>query len=183
MVKMHKIQSHSLRYTVHTNHFTVTRKIMAMPHPLLRRAQVEGAPLIDGKTATFVWRGRQAPSLVGDFNCWDPSTALKLRRVAPGLWAAALDLPRNAYMEYIYLSGKEHTLDPLNPRLTPNGLGQKNNFFYMSEGAPSPLLEPPRGPRGTVTRHFMLSLGPDLRGEFVGRRREVHFYRPPAAGP
>src|SRR5512147_405779 len=89
MVKMHKIRSPSLRYTVPASHFTVTREIMTMPHPLLRRAQVEGAPLIKGKAATFIWRGRQGPRLVGDFNCWDPSTAMKLERVAPGVWAAA----------------------------------------------------------------------------------------------
>ena len=43
-----------------------------MTRELLKRAQVEGAPIIEGDSATFIWRGRGVPQLIGDFNRWDP---------------------------------------------------------------------------------------------------------------
>jgi enterochelin esterase family protein len=154
-----------------------------MAHPLLKRARAAGAPLIEGETVTFVWRGRRAPGLVGDFNEWEPARALPFEPVAPGLWAASLNLPRDAYMEYSYLCGGERSLDPLNARQTPNGLGEMNNYFYMPESGPSPLLEAAAGLRGQMLRRIMPSQGHDLRGEFMGRQRQVWFYQPPAAEP
>jgi enterochelin esterase-like enzyme len=154
-----------------------------MRDPLYRRALAEGTPLREGETATFVWRGRQAPRLMGDFNRWVPDTALPLDPVASGVWALSLDFPRDAYLEYAFLCGDERILDPLNEQLTPNGFGQMNNFFYMPEGAPSPLLAPSPGARGKVTRRVMVSAGHDLKGEFIGKQREVYFYQPPVAEP
>jgi hypothetical protein len=72
-------------------------------HPLLERALAEGTPLIEGKTAAFVWRGHRPPKVMGDFNRWNPARALELKPVGPGLWAGALDFPRDTYMEYICL--------------------------------------------------------------------------------
>jgi enterochelin esterase-like enzyme len=154
-----------------------------MTHPLLERAEVEGTPLIDGETVTFVWRGRRPPTLVGDFNRWNPDQAVVLEAVVPGVWMGMLNFPRDTYMEYSYLGDDGNMVDPLNARLTPNGLGQTNNYFYMPEGAPTPLIQTARGPRGKVIRRMMLSQGHDLRGEFVGRRREVYLYQPPVAEP
>jgi enterochelin esterase-like enzyme len=154
-----------------------------MRHELKERAHAEGAPVIDGDTATFVWQGRRPPELIGDFNRWDPGQALRLELAAPGVWAARLRLRRDAYVEYVYLHAGKAIADPLNARLTPNGLGQANNYFYMPEGGPSPWLRGARGPHGKVTRHSLLSRGPDLQGEFVGKRREVYLYQPPVDEP
>src|SRR6478735_6381442 len=43
---------------------------MGHPLDLLERARREGAPLIDGERATFVWEGERPPRLAGDFNRW-----------------------------------------------------------------------------------------------------------------
>jgi hypothetical protein len=41
-----------------------------MEHELISRARQEGAPLLDAthSQATFVWKGRAQPALIGDFN-------------------------------------------------------------------------------------------------------------------
>jgi len=160
-----------------------------MPHPLLERARQEGTPLIDGETVTLVWRGRQSPQLIGDFNDWYARKALKLRRAAPGVWTRKVTLPLDAYVEYAYVRpnpsqrGKskdaKRVSDLLNPRITPNGMGEFNHFFYMPKNGPTPLAQPRRGVlRGTVTRQVLLS--PFL---VVGGRRAVYLYRPPTAEP
>jgi enterochelin esterase family protein len=143
------------------------------------RARTEGSPIIDGEEATFVWRGRGPVSLAGDFDDW-AGPPLGFERVKPGLWARTLRLPRNAYVEYALVDGRGRRVrDPLNPRLTPNGLGGVNHFLYMPEAQPTPLARRQPGvARGTVTRHLV-----ETEGLCVGRRRAVYLYRPPTSEP
>jgi len=156
------------------------------PHPLVKRAQREGSPLIDGETATFVWRGQSAPSLIGDFNDWDITKALSFQPVASGLWTHKLTLPREAYMEYAYVRpGKYHeglpvrVPDPLNPQTWLDQPGTLNHFFYMSEAAPTPLGQRKRGvPHGTVTRHSLRT-----RHQLARDKRIVYLYQPPTSEP
>lgn len=131
-------------------------------------------PILDGETATFVWNGAKPPKLMGDFNNWNPATALALERVTQGQWARALQLPRDAYMEYTYVRDGRRVRDPHNPRVTPNGIGHFNSFFYMPDGAPTPLAAPAKGvARGKVTRHALAGEATVLGGE-----RQVRLYRP-----
>ncbi len=150
---------------------------------LLDRARLMGTPLVSGATATFVWRGRTAPKLIGDFNQWGWPAMLDLRPAGPGVWARRLRLPRDAYMEYAYAWPGEpprRVRDPLNPRTVPNGLGDTNHYFYMPAAGPTPLAQRQRGvPRGTVTRHVLEV----PYGFLPTRRRTVHLYRPPEPGP
>ena len=154
-----------------------------MPHPLLKRAQAEGTPLREGTKATFVWQGRKAPRLAGDWNGWDPAHAQPFKAVAAGVWALTLNFPQDAYLEYVYFSDDERGLDPLNSHQVPNGLGQKNNYFYMPAGAPGPWARARRRLRGALTRQVVVSPGHSLRGEFIGPQREVFFYQPPVEAP
>jgi enterochelin esterase family protein len=148
-------------------------------HSLLERAQREGTPLIDGETVTFVWSGRQAPQLIGDFNRWDDDRALPLAEVAPSVWAYALPLPRDAYIEYAYTYQGQHVRDPYNRHVTPNGTGAFNQFFLMPDATMTPLVRRKRGvAAGTVTRHIVV--GDHL---VVGNRRIVYLYQPPVDAP
>lgn len=153
-----------------------------MSHPLIERAQCEGTPLIDGESATFVWRGRFAnpPQVIGDFNEWgNAAKPLKLKRRAPGVWAATLSLPRDAFMEYALVRRQRRVLDPFNSHKLWNSINAYNQFFYMPEAAPTPLAKRRRAvPRGAVTRHRLHS--PLL---VAGGQREVYLYQPPAPGP
>ena len=70
--------------------------------------------------------------------------------------------------------------DPLNHRLTPNGLGAFNHSFSMPGHSPTPLARRHRDkfPRGRVTRHKV-----ETSELAVGTTREVFLYEPPVTGP
>jgi enterochelin esterase family protein len=152
-----------------------------MTTALLRRAKREGTPLIDGDRATFVWQGDQPVQVIGDFNYWAgfATPPLEMERAGEGLWSATLPLPRDAYLEYHFVQGDQHFIDPLNKRTSPNGMGVTNNVFWMPDYAPSPLAQVQRSvPQGTVTRY-------DLNGGWYmgGATRPLHLYKPPTDDP
>ena len=153
---------------------------------MIRRARQEGAPLIDPGTGqvTFVWRGKTPPQLNGDFDDWGtPSGAedppLGQAELEPGLWAYTLTLPRDAYIEYAFVLNGRRVPDPLNPRSTPNGMGEVNNYFYMPEAAPTPLaVRDRRVAHGELTHHSV-----EAGDLIVGTRRSVYLYQPPVNEP
>ncbi len=145
-----------------------------MTHTLIQQAQDKGTPIIDGNQVTFVWQGKRAPHLVGDFIDWEEEAAIRLTRVVPYVWKTTLSIPRDAYIEYVYLVNGQNQLDPLNKRKVSNGLGKYNNFFYMPEGNPSPFLKRVRGiNHGLITAHWV-----ETEGNAAGARRLVYLYQP-----
>ncbi len=121
---------------------------------LVDRARATGNPIIEGNTATFVWRGAKPALLEGDFSGWDPAAAAVLRPAGRGVWTHRMTLPRGAYMEYAFFVGDDRRRDPLNAaRVTWNGINDYNHYFYMPGGAPTVLAAVSDVPRGTVTRH------------------------------
>lgn len=152
---------------------------------LLERARAEGAPLIDGDQATFVWEGETAPELIGDFNEWGHGLlgATVLDQVESSIWAATVTLPRDAYVEYLFTHDpddpKSRILDPLNNRQITNGMGKFNNHFLMPDANHTSMDEFRSGtPQGYVTRHTL------FHDYFViGNRRDVWLYQPPTTDP
>ncbi|RPI32438.1 MAG: esterase family protein [Chloroflexota bacterium] len=150
-----------------------------MAGDLLKRAQTEGTPLIDGDEATFVWHGKKPPHLIGDFTNWEDGEPVRLVRVAQQMWAAKLNVPQDAYLEYIFMQDDARLTDPFNPRTIPNGMGKINNYFFMPEGLPTPLSRRETGvARGTVTTHRI-----DTDDRAAGRLRKVYLYQPPVHEP
>jgi enterochelin esterase-like enzyme len=145
-----------------------------MTHPLIQQAQTQGTPIFDEDKVTFVWQGKWAPHLVGDFIDWEEKSAIRLTRVAPYIWKTTLSFPLDAYFEYGFLENGQIQPDPFNKNRVSNGLGKTNNFFYMPKGGPSPLLKRrPGGSRGILTNHLVET------DEFVaGGRRLVYLYQP-----
>ncbi len=146
---------------------------------LLKRALSEGTPVIEGESATFVWRGRRPLFVSGDFQNWEGEPQ-PLEQVEPGLWAYTLELPRDSYVEYALQDARgQRVKDPLNEHLVPNGFGDFNHFFHMPESQPTPLAQRQRGvPAGSVVRHRV-----ETREFCVGRERSVHLYAPPTSEP
>ena len=121
---------------------------MPRTYPLLTRSRLEGAPLIADHTVTFVWEGRTAPLLLGDFTDWHNGPPLTPVCQAPGVWTYTLNLPQDAYIEYAYFSDvakDQRLVDPLNPRKITNGFGKYNQYFYMPGRSPTPLTRRQRG--------------------------------------
>jgi enterochelin esterase family protein len=145
--------------------------------------------MIDGNRATFFWEGEFAPHLISDVNGWEEERKTRLfKRVPPGsrfasdktIWSCSLTVPRDAYIEYAFYdpNTQEKFLDPLNGQTVGNGVGSRNNFFYMPENRPSPLTLRRADVRsGTLTRH---RVDADLLQD--NAERHVYLYKPPTGG-
>lgn len=149
---------------------------------LIRRARERGNPVIQGNRATFVWEGGVAPFLISDPTGWEDRPK-PFRRIGSSgqAWSCSLTAPRDAYVEYAFYDPASDTkfLDPLNPRSINNGLGSRNNFFYMPEAMPSPFSVRRADVRtGTLTRHRI-----DTWMMQDDAMRDVYLYTPPAKGP
>lgn len=161
---------------------------MTVSDSIIRRALKSGNPVIHGDRAFFIWEGESAPRLTGDFNHWDDKPK-PFKRVSPRLqpasaktiWSCALTLPRDAYVEYAFRDPvtQKNFLDPLNKRSVNNGVGGRNNFFYMPETMPSPF--PIR--RADVTPGALTSHRVDTKWLREDYEREIFLYRPPVKGP
>lgn len=144
-----------------------------------KRLYLEGSPLIDGDSATFVWLGEEAPDLSADFTDWQRGAPVQLENVGPEIWFYRIQLHPQAYIEYAFVQGDERLLDPFNKRTTPNGVGDTNNYFYLPGAGPTGLAHRnPGTPQGTVTRHLV-----EASEVTTSRQRLVYLYQPPAPGP
>jgi enterochelin esterase-like enzyme len=147
-----------------------------MPDSILERIKTEQTPLIDQNVATFVWHGRNAPALVGDFTGWDNGKPIKLVKNGRGVWTYQLNLPLDAYIEYGYLREGESLEDPFNPRRTPNGVGGYNHYFHMPKYKSSEVYKKKRQvAHGTVRKYYLPS---DYFAS--GIQRSVYLYQPPS---
>ena len=149
-------------------------------NPLLAKVMSTGNPIIEGRKATIVWRGKTAPLLVNDFHNWEDGPQ-KMEPLGKNLWVFSMLLSQYAYMEYAFLDSKsgERITDPFNPKRIWNGVNSYNHFFYMPSATPTHLIYPNEGiPRGIISRHKVPT------GEFiVGSTRTVYLYQPPVNGP
>ena len=161
---------------------------MTVSNSIIQRALKFGNPIIDMDRATFIWQGNTAPYLTGDLNHWDDNPK-RFKRVSPRLmpdskktiWYATLTLPRDAYVEYAFhdpVTQKNFT-DPLNKKSVNNGMGGRNNFFYMPETMPSPFhLRRADVTPGALTSH-RVETGL-LRDDY---ERTIYLYRPSVKDP
>lgn len=155
---------------------------------IIQRALEEGTPVIDMDHATFIWEGESAPYLLGDFNHWGDSKyggkLKRFKRLSPrfmpdstkSIWYVTLSLPRDAYMEYAFYDSvtDSNFLDPLNKKSLSNGMGGRNNFFYMPETMPSPFpIRRADVTPGKLTKHRVDAWMLDEFGS-----RDVYFYKP-----
>jgi enterochelin esterase-like enzyme len=146
-----------------------------------RHALESGNPVIHNNKATFIWQGKSAPHLISDVHGWEDKPKPFKRTSDPAFWSFTLSIPRDAYVEYAFYdpATDEKFLDPLNRNAVSNGMGSRNNFFYMPESRPSPLTLPnAETPGGTITRHRVDAGFLQDEGE-----RDVYLYKPRARGP
>ena len=147
---------------------------------ILERVQVEGNPLIDGETVTFVWKGKVAPQLIDDFHGWEENPQ-PFQRTAPGTWTCSFELPRDAYIEYAFIDIKTNKRFPdvHNKRRIWNGINEYNHYFYMPEAVTTSLVRRKKGiPRGKLTKHKVSTWI-----MVQNRERAVHLYQPPTEDP
>jgi enterochelin esterase family protein len=146
----------------------------------IRRALESGNPVIHGNKATFIWQGETAPHLISDVHGWEDKPKPFKPAFDQTIWTCSLNIPRDAYVEYAFydLITQEKILDPLNRQTVSNGMGSRNNFFYMPETMPSPFTLRRADVRsGTITRHRVDADFLQDDGE-----RDVYLYKPPTGG-
>ncbi|MBN2118380.1 MAG: hypothetical protein JW730_17535 [Anaerolineales bacterium] len=159
---------------------------MTLSNSTIRRALESGNPVVQGDRVTFIWEGAAALQLMSDLTGWEEKPK-PFRRVSATLkpasgktlWSCSLTVPRDAYIEYAFYDPASHErfLDPLNERTVDNGLGSRNNFFYMPETMPSPFsLRRADVRSSTLTRHRVST---DLLQD--DSERDIYFYKPPVS--
>jgi len=157
---------------------------MSLSEDTLQRAKEIGNPVIRGDRATFIWEGGTAPYLISDLHGWEANPK-PLKRITSTLepatgktvWYCSLTLPRDAYLEYAFYdpATQKRFPDPLNRKSVNNGVGSRNNFFYMPETMPSPFSTRRADvPTGVLTPHRVDTWMLQEYGE-----REVWLYKPP----
>jgi len=158
---------------------------MSPSQDTIQRAKEFGNPVVQGNRATFIWEGKTAPRLISDLHGWeaDPKPLKRLSStIEPAspksIWSASLTLPRDAYLEYAFYDpvSQERFADPLNSKSISNGVGSRNNFFYMPETMPSPFsMRRADVPNGAISAHRVDTWMLQDYGE-----RDVWLYKPPA---
>ena len=146
----------------------------------IRRALEMGNPVVHGNKATFIWEGEVAPHVISDVSNWTEKPKYFKPTANDKIWSFSLTVPRDAYVEYAFHHPltREKILDPLNRQSVSNGMGSRNNFFYMPETMPSPFSVRRADVRsGTITRHRVDAGFLQDDGE-----RDVYLYKPPASG-
>src|SRR5215216_5294716 len=162
---------------------------MTSANAILRRAQQYGNPVVQGNRAIFLWEGDSAPLLISDLTRWDERpksfkrlTSTRQPTTNKAIWSCSLTVPRDAYVEYALRDPvtQDQFLDPWNEHSVSNGMGKRNNFFYMPETMPSPFsVRRADVPTGTLTRHRVdTSWLLEDEGE-----RDVYLYKPGTTEP
>ncbi len=132
------------------------------------------SPQIEGRRVTIIWKGSSPPQLVGDFTDWERGGRIDLVRAGRNVWVHEMELPDDAYMEYSFIDGDERIPDPMNPNLTPDGFGHKNNYIYMHGAAPTDLTRRVPGVAYGTLKTFQVKTWKLIAGNL----RRVHLYQP-----
>lgn len=141
-----------------------------------------GTPLLTDDSATFVWFGKRAPVLIGDFNLWGIGSTPypRLEEVAPRVWTYTLPLLPRTYQQYTFTTDPEDSkarlVDPFNRHPVAAGYGQYNASFWTAD-YPHTQLPP----------HYRLNgtLGKFRRAHpfLLGKKRDLWLYQPPTPEP
>ncbi|MGE5221787.1 MAG: alpha/beta hydrolase-fold protein [Omnitrophica WOR_2 bacterium] len=150
-----------------------------MVSKLLQQIKTVGNPLVETDQVTFVWHGKTAPVLVGDFNDWDMEHPVPLKKISANIWTYRLSLPADAYIEYNYVSDGRRIPDPYNSCLISNGVGEYNQYFYMPGATqPSSTVNDKNIPRGKITPYQV-----ETDELAATKKRLVYLYQPPVSKP
>ncbi len=146
---------------------------------MLRQLRSNGNPVIGSGKAVICWEGEDPPQLLADHIGWNRDQAAQMSRLSERLWVYQAELPADSYIEYAFCKGDERIIDPHNPQITPNGLGQYNNYFSMPEYRSSTWHHKLKGiPQGEISKMRLPS-----HGLVTDSSRTVHLYHPPVDYP
>lgn len=135
-----------------------------------------GAPIIEGRFATFLWRGHADEVMVRHRVVGLPDP-LHLRRLADtDLWYATIELPEGSRVEYkfdVVRDGhrEEYLNDPLNPRYANGPFGSSSVAAATGYEVPSWCLFDPEARPGSLE-------STSLRSKALRRDQSLQVYLP-----
>ncbi|HYQ33136.1 MAG TPA: alpha/beta hydrolase-fold protein, partial [Lapillicoccus sp.] len=141
-----------------------------------RFLQRHSAPIIEGRYATFLWRGEAEEVMVRHRVVGLPDP-LHLRRLADtDLWHATIELPEGSRVEYQFevVRGdvrEQYLNDPLNPRLAHGPFGSQSVAAAAGYVVPSWTLPDPEARPGSLDSI-------SLRSKALRREQWIRLYRP-----
>ena len=130
-----------------------------------RFLQRHSAPIIEGRYATFLWRGEAEEVMVRHRVVGLPDP-LHLRRLADtDLWHATIELPEGSRVEYqfeVVRGGvrEQYLNDPLNPRLAHGPFGSQSVAAASGYVVPSWTLPDPEARPGHDRLDLVAQQGP-----------------------
>jgi len=133
------------------------------------------APLVEGRTATFLYRGA-ADEVVLQHWIYGMATSQQFARL-PGtdLWYLVMELPECSRVEYKLGIARGHDRrliqDPLNPHLARDPFGANSVVHGMGYETPDWVAEDPEARPGQIEDHRISS-------EVLGEVREMQIYKP-----
>ena len=137
-------------------------------------------PQVEGRTATFVWRGEAERVLLRHWIYGLP-TSLPFRRIGSSdLWTLQLDVPRLSRVEYkidVVRGGRHHWVrDPLNPHRARDPFGANSVLHGAGYRTPAWTQSVEGVPEGRLSRL-------EVSSKALGSVREVTVYRPATVSP
>jgi enterochelin esterase family protein len=152
------------------------RLVTSDPGAVDRFLQRQSAPIIEGRFATFLWRGEADEVMVRHRVVGLPDP-LPLRRLADtDLWYATIELPEGSRVEYQFeiVRGdvrEQYLNDPLNPRVAHGPFGSQSVAAASGYVVPSWTLPDPEARPGTLDSI-------SLRSKALRREQWIRLYRP-----
>jgi enterochelin esterase-like enzyme len=152
------------------------RLVTSDPGAVDRFLQRHSAPIIEGRFATFLWRGEADEVMVRHRVVGLPEP-LPLRRLADtDLWYATIELPEGSRVEYQFeiVRGdvrEQYLNDPLNPRVAHGPFGSQSVAAASGYVVPSWTLPDHEARPGTLDSIT-------LRSKALRREQWIRLYRP-----
>lgn len=141
----------------------------------LQLLKVLGTPMVDGKSAHFIYYNPSARSvaLAGDFQQrgWMGTPMNPLGRT--GLFYCTMQVGEQQRIEYKFVVDGQWMLDPLCPNRVENGVGGENSFLVLGDLREPPELKwAPNIPHGHVDNF-------EFESKILRNRRQIYVYLPP----
>lgn len=146
---------------------------MAMVDSFMTKAQKKGIPLVDGDTATFIYRGSATSvSLAGDMNGWRGEKETFTQLAGTDFFYYRKKYEMNARLDYkLVIDEKNWILDPLNPNICSGGFGPNSELAMPEYIQPQEITEKMGTPKGKI-------ISDSISSKMTGKKYFIRIYLP-----
>lgn len=152
-------QSRISRFLSEIHPVSASSTRIQMVESFMAIAQKTGIPMIDGDTATFIYRGRATSVLLaGDMNGWRGEKETFTQIAGTDFFYFQKKYERNARLDYkLVIDDKNWILDPLNPNVCYGGFGPNSELAMTDYLQPQEIKEKQESLKGKVISDSIFS--------------------------